>query len=48
MIKAELDKAERDLSRGQPLLKTHYISSSDWDALVSAQQHGGTVQVRPG
>ncbi|WNJ81882.1 efflux RND transporter periplasmic adaptor subunit [Cedecea neteri] len=38
VIKAELDKAERDLSRGQPLLKTHYISSSDWDALVSAQQ----------
>jgi RND family efflux transporter MFP subunit len=38
VIKAELDKANRDLSRGRPLLKTHYISSSDWDTLVSAQQ----------
>lgn len=38
VIKAELDKANRDLSRSQPLLKQNYISSSDWDTLISAQQ----------
>jgi len=38
VMKAQLNKAVRDLSRGQSLVKQNYISSSDWDTLVSDQQ----------
>lgn len=33
-----LDKAQRDLARGRALKAQNYISTSDWDTLVSAQQ----------
>lgn len=38
VIKAQRDKATSDLNRGKSLVKQNYISSSDWDTLVSAQQ----------
>jgi RND family efflux transporter MFP subunit len=38
VMKAQLNKAAHDLNRGQGLIKHNYISSSDWDTLVSAQQ----------
>jgi RND family efflux transporter MFP subunit len=33
-----LDKAQRDLARGRALKAQNYISASDWDTLLSAQQ----------
>ncbi|PKE29474.1 efflux RND transporter periplasmic adaptor subunit [Rahnella sp. AA] len=38
VMKAQRDKATSDLNRGKSLVKQNYISSSDWDTLVSAQQ----------
>lgn len=38
VMKAQRDKAVSDLNRGKSLVKQNYISSSDWDTLVSASQ----------
>ncbi|ALR77002.1 efflux RND transporter periplasmic adaptor subunit [[Enterobacter] lignolyticus] len=38
VMQAQLNKANHDLVRGKSLIKQNYISSSDWDTLVSTQQ----------